>query len=676
MSVLHLARAALSMPPRVAAAKAMRFAGKLLKERLIGRLMRRQCTYPGAHQVGGALARRLAPLPPEVLAPHAEGLRRMAADTLAHRFDLLGSGPVVVSHGARYAGFGPHRHGPGPRLGDDWRQRIATGHWRGNQMHALALLGMIEDPAYRPIDWQVDFKSGYRWSVRCWGPSSPYAHKPGVDIKVPWELARLQHLPRLALAYALDKDGALADEFHDQVLDFLGSNPPGWGVNWACAMDVAIRAANLVLAWDLFRAHGAAFPPAFEEELAAALLAHGRHVAHHLEWSPGHRGNHYLADIAGLAFVACALPRSDESDLWLVFCAQQLEIEIGRQFLPDGGNFEASTAYHRLSSEMALFAVALILGLPEERRAVFAEYDAGRWGLSPGVAPGPMAWPPFAPETLDRLARAVRFARDVTKPSGLAVQIGDNDSGRFFALTPGLVPLDLSHLWRADSLENRVLGLSLPDIEPAGGLPGREPEETARTATRVVVAAPDPAALDGLTPFAYPAFGLYGWRNARAFVAIRCGRLHDGLGAHAHADQLAVEIEIDGVAFARDPGTFVYTPDLAARNAYRSAQAHFVPRGPGEPARLDLGPFRLEAAEGVAVRFEDWTFLGHHAGFGERVWRRVLVGDGTVVVEDCRGGPMIDSGTMIEEHRISSPAELARLWGLDRPFSPGYGAQE
>ena len=53
---------------------------------------------------------------------------------------------------------------------------------------------------YEPIDWQVDFKSGYRWSEKTYYKFIKYGHKLGVDIKVPWELSRMQYLIQLALA--------------------------------------------------------------------------------------------------------------------------------------------------------------------------------------------------------------------------------------------------------------------------------------------------------------------------------------------------------------------------------------------------------------------------------------------------------------------------------------------
>src|SRR5579863_8995519 len=97
--------------------------------------------------------------------------------------------------------------------------------------------------SYRPLDWHVDIRSGYRWKVTTPYSSTVYGTLPGVDVKLPWELARMQHAPRPALAaatYRLSGDNTGADklriEYQDQVLDFIASNPPRFGVNWACTM--------------------------------------------------------------------------------------------------------------------------------------------------------------------------------------------------------------------------------------------------------------------------------------------------------------------------------------------------------------------------------------------------------------------------------------------------------
>src|SRR4029077_4232742 len=95
-----------------------------------------------------------------------------------------------------------------------------------------------------------------------------------------------------------------------------------------------------------------------------------RFIIGNLEWDPEFRGNHYLADLVGLLFVAAYLPSTPETDAWLAFAATELIAEAQRQIHPDGSGFEASTCYHRLSVEMMVYAVAILDGLtPFERAA-------------------------------------------------------------------------------------------------------------------------------------------------------------------------------------------------------------------------------------------------------------------------------------------------------------------
>jgi hypothetical protein len=320
---------------------------------------------------------------------------------------------------------------------------------------------------------------------------------------------------------------------------------------------------------------------------------------------------------------------------WVSYAVPELERQILIQFQPDGSNYEASTAYHRLSLEMVQKSL-----------------------LSPPSA-----------EVGERLQKAIQFAKDCTKPSGRAVQVGDNDSGRFLNFDPRSADLDFSHLWQDEShVEPRYPTVAFEE----------EPQGVAISAIRLVFKFPDPTALQDLKPFAYPDFGLFGWKNDRAFVSFRCGSIGQlGRGGHAHNDQLAVELEIDGVAWAQDPGSFTYTADMTERNRYRSVMAHFAPRdGEKEPARF-MAPFQLEdRAKGVLTAFDDMVIAGWHRGYSVPVMRVVTKSIDGLIIEDRLGGSVIGAETAVIVHKISHPNELCKLWGLDIPFSPGYGQRQ
>jgi hypothetical protein len=700
---------------------------------------RRRCTFgPWA---GDALASGSALPEPEVLAAYGEELRGLARMYAEHRFDALGSGWVQVRHGMRCRGIEGVVYLPAPPVeadpGGAWlRDRVTP----ANLAAARAAWGLV-DAGYVPIDWHLDVRSGHRWSELEWHGDVAVGRPPGADVKVPWELARMQHLPQLALVHALDGDGpareALAREFRNQVLDFVATNPPRFGVNWASPMDVGIRAANWALACRLFTAGGARFDAPFRRELVRSLLAHGRHVAAHLEWAPVHRGNHYLSNVVSLLLLGAWLPRSAETDAWLAFGVRELEAEAAYQFGGDGSGFEGSTAYHRLSAEMVAFATAVALGLDSERRAVLDAHVPRRFRGRPRTAPrggwhdvlGLAAPSPFSRAYFERLSRMGTFTAALATPDGTVPQVGDNDSGRFFKLAPPVhrlsvadavrryasldafaeLPPDADY-WDEDPLRHDALpAVTDALVSPPGSSPGADSAHAAveRAVARSLAGgacvrldgAADPSAevrvgsdgdweaageallragdgartidfpvpgggaRDGLELRAWPDFGLYLVRSRRVYLLVRCGPIGSrGLGVHDHADQLAVELRVDGEPRVRDPGTGVYTSFPGLRNRYRSVAAHFAPRvDTMEPAGLDSGLFRLAgAAAGTCAYFGPAGFVGSHDGFGTRVTRRVRLLDDRVVVED-----FLPPGAAAT---LAPPGPAAGL-----AVSPGYG---
>lgn len=468
---------ALSYPPHILAKKALsHLVGKAdniwWKRKDLKRGTHMQAPASGIERFYAHLsALNLAGLDPEVM-------EYICGMYFEHRFDLLGSSWVKNSYDSMPLGLEGYIYSMNLGI----REFDCEGMWlkdcvgtenivESQRVWRMIATGGSEPKAqssgkriYSPIDWQKDFKSGYRWSALTWYKNIEHSHKPGVDVKVPLELARFQHLPQIALAHALttksqeNKQKSLNDrlesperyvwEFRSQVLDFIATNPPRFGVNWACTMDVGIRVANWLAAYDLFCACGAVFDRAFTEVFTRSVYAHGFHIVNNLEWSSDFRSNHYLSNITGLLFVAVYLPCSPENDVWLAFAVQELINEVENQFYPDGGNFEASTSYHQLSAEMVTYATALVLGLPVDKSRALESYDCKLIKAKSALKPAPLAlYPlsvrgkfkdfstcrsPFPEWYFERLEKMAEFTMHITKPDNHIPQIGDNDSGRFF----------------------------------------------------------------------------------------------------------------------------------------------------------------------------------------------------------------------------------------------------
>lgn len=663
----RLVRLALTLPPRVVMRRALAMVKDRAGAAFFRRRDRRRPTW--ATEVPGELQPLLPPLPPGLLEPHRHWVLESAGRFRQGCFDVLGSGWVRVSHGLVAAGLAGHQYNSGHEINSDAQGRWLEGRLPGPAWAESRRLWALISPRHAAIDWHVDVKSGFRWREDCWYRDIAIGHLPGVDVKVPWELGRLHHLTILAWAEGLQPGQGWAETFRDHVLDFLATNPPRFGVNWRCTMDVAIRAANLVVAWDLMRVAGARFDASFTQVFARSLLEHGRHIMANLEKYPEGRGNHYLANVCGLAFIARALPATTEVSGWLAFAQAELETEVEYQFLGDGANFEASTCYHRLSAEMVAMAMAVLAG-------------------------GSLAFP--SKTLAGRLAAMADFTQGVTKPSGRVAQIGDNDSGRFLKLQPAYDgtleedDLDHRHLLAAiGSLIGRNEYVSAGggftlDAWVAAGLAGRRleaevvplprcwPRQEGRPegGRRIEMIPGGDGLGDGLEALAWPDFGFYLLRSPRLWLGIRCGAIgQNGRGGHAHNDQLAVELAFDGEDWISDPGTWVYTPLPGERDRYRSAAAHFVPRhGEAEPGRLDLGLFWLgDEARATCRHFGTDGFTGEHRGYGFAITRKVMVLADRVVI--------LDSGLPGGESRteIRSAAHMGSLLPGAPPFSSGYG---
>ena len=558
----------------------------------------------------------------------------------AHKFDLLGSGWRKVYYGITALGVEGNVYSSSEAIIVDRDGDWLSGKIQSVNLHYAKKVWTLIDADYEPIPWQMDFKSGYAWSAKTWYTEIAYGYLPGVDVKVPWELARMQHLPMFARAFriaeASERDVYMR-EFRNEILDFIAVNPPQFGVNWHCTMDVGIRVANWLVAYDLFKTFGASFDDDFERVLAASVYDHGRHIIRNLEYSPELRSNHYLSDIAGLLFAALHLPASDEMDVWLAFALQELVSEMAHEFYEDGSNFEGSTSYHRLSTELMLYSALFAVQMDQVRRNRVKAYKCSLHHVQPSLKPLEMQAfdldrDEIFPEWFwERLAKALRFTSDLLYEDGTIPQIGDNDSGRFLKLNPvydvlmegdavakygnlkGFPAmqdvlyydeniLNHEHLEGAyrvlcgrdmDSPVNfetaflQFLARKIPTVHLADNMLSSDDAVCVKDFVDTLPMAdldiqeyhfPKPKEqVSALRCYLYEGMGLYIFKSSHLYMTVRCGEVgQNGNGGHAHNDQLSITLRIDGKDVIVDPGTYLYTPLPERRNEFRSTTAHFT----------------------------------------------------------------------------------------------------
>jgi hypothetical protein len=509
--------------------------------------------------------------------------------------------------------------------------------------HTVDLLGSGPVKLGVEIDWHADFKSGLRWPKVFYQDVVATRADDDSDAKVPWELSRGHHLLALGRAAAVFNDEPAAIELEAQLRSWIAANPPGIGINWTNAMEVAIRAINWVWALAALENHrplAADLRPA----VATSLAAHARHIWHNLEGSPLLRSNHYLSDIVGLLVIGSVLVDDPLSERLVSYAVQSLQREAATQVLPDGVDFEASLSYHGLVLEL------LLVGR-------LAAIHAGR------------SLTPVYDQTLHRMIEASLALRH---PNGRIPQFGDCDSGRVLPSGCRRGPAQDALLWMGCAMlgsepptpgpphEEVAFNLGLPawrEAQAAGGRKGRE----------------RPAAES------FPDAGLHVLRTSHAHLAVRCGEVgQNGNGGHSHNDHLSFELSVDGVLVVADPGTYLYTSDPRARNQFRSTAAHSTvmitgeeinPIDPGELFRLAGWarplPFELD------LNAERIRLTCAHDGY-RRLERTAVVRRAFELGREAFALTVVDEVLSGSLGHVCSHLQLAPGWRVEGPADDAF----
>ena len=442
--------------------------------------------------------------------------------------------------------------------------------------------GVVEH--HGPINWHKDLRSGAVWPRDYFRDIDILDLGADSDVRIAWELSRLQWLIPAAQAHILSHDERYARFVRDILEDWISANPYGRGANWAVAMEPAMRAFTWGWFFHVFKETAAWSDPAFREHFAAALYRHGVFVDRHRE-DFGVSGNHLVADGAALAVLGILFGGAGDAGRWLAEGWEILCRESERQVMPDGVSFEASMGYHRLTLELLYWAAAHRL----------------RAGLE-------------VPERYRSKLRAmVRFCEAATRADGSVPQWGDSDDGRVLpfgdqpgndfrylsALVARLETLDKAMAVAPHSIAEAVWGLGLHNVKP-------------------VEQAPAPASA------AFTDMGIFVMAGARDHVFIDCGPVgFAGLGGHGHNDCLAIDVMLDGVPILTDSGTYAYSGDVAQRNAFRGSAFHNTPIVDDEEQNRFVAPdelWRLHDDAAPTVRrwqigAETDVFEGSHSGY-------------------------------------------------------------
>lgn len=447
--------------------------------------------------------------------------------------------------------------------GIDWRGQLPADE--ADQLRAKAkaalerrvtLLGAVDVQLGTPIDWHTDIKTGIDWAPRFYKDIDYNNLDKPSDVKLPWELSRMQWLIPAAQVYLLDRDEAYADCVRAVIEEWIDANPYAMSVNWACTMDVALRLITWTWMFHALHDSCAWADCRFRERFLSSLYLHGRFIERNLEKAEVN-GNHYTANAAGLVFAGLFFGRGKDPDRWHQLGWRILSDELPLQVTPDGVDYEASVPYHRLVAELFLFPAA--------------------YRLAAGLT--------VADDYRQRVIAMGVFTASYVRDDGTVPLLGDADDAR--ALPFGVQPINdhrylvalIAHTLGAEHLAAAYRGGPVAELlfligPQAADFTGRQ--------------------LPARASAAFPHGGNYVMVNHRDHVFVDCGAV--GLanrGGHGHNDCLSFEAVLDGVHLIADAGAYLYTASAVDRNLFRSTAYHNTPRIDGEEINRFISPDSL-----------------------------------------------------------------------------------
>jgi uncharacterized heparinase superfamily protein len=437
-----------------------------------------------------------------------------------------------------------------------------------------------------PVDWSRDYRANAIWPKQ-FARSIEYVNqdRPS-DVKVPWEISRLQWLITVGQSYVLTGDERYAAFARDILEEWIAANPLAYSVNWAVAMEAAMRIFTWTCFFHMFARSNAWSDGGFRMRFLSTLYLHGDFALRHIE-KADINGNHYTADLSGLVMAGLFFGGVGAAPRWLKIGWSGLIEELPRQVLSDGVDYEASCAYHRLVFELFLWPALY-------RKA------AGQ---------------PVPEEYARRLCDMARFTVAYSRTDGSSPLWGDADDARALPLG-GQSVNDHRYIVGLAALAFNDAALRSSFSGPCSELAWVFGPERADTLPAAAKTQP------GSAQFA--AGGVYIMRHRDSHVFIDCGPVGlAGRGGHGHNDALSFELWLDGVPLITDSGSYVYTASFDARNRYRATGAHNTPQvdrqeiNRFDPENLwmlhdDANPVCEQWRVGPAEDF----FAGRHGGYG------------------------------------------------------------
>ncbi len=336
--------------------------------------------------------------------------------------------------------------------------------------------------------------------------------RPVSDMEWVWQLNRMYFWDAMARVYWHTGDERYAEEWSDQLVDWVKKNPNDDAHKYAWrSIEAGIRGHRWTGLFQHF-----IDSPAFTTTVLTALLRSCHDHAEYLMTKYRSKSNWGLMEAEGMAFIAMTFPEFQRAEEWKREAINRLNSEIKLQVYSDGHQRELAIGYHL--GCIRWFYRTYELAELNKRESLFAEYYLG---------------------TIEKMCEV---PLKIGLPDGTNAQFGDAWAGN-----PG------QHKERFMDWAERFDRKDFLYLATEGQR-GTKPNQTA---------------------YALPQSGLYSmrssWGEEAICLVLKCGP--DG-GGHCQPDNGTFELFAGGRNLMPDGGSYIYSGDPEGRNWFRQTKVH------------------------------------------------------------------------------------------------------
>lgn len=415
----------------------------------------------------------------------------------------------------------------------------------------------------REIDFHKDIKNKLHF---------PKSFSKEIDIrfgkfgsaKYVWEINRLQFLVPLAVKFKSSENIKYLNIFQKIITSWIKENPYLAGVNWQSNLEVNLRLISFILAWQILNACelmeiNAKFKSFCKSQWIPEIYKHcvfSRKNPSRFSSA----NNHAIGEFAGL-YLATSVFRFRESKAWNEYAVRGLEREIIRQHSRSGINLEQASAYQIFTAELLLLC-----------------YSFDKLGNSNSLSG----------DFLNRLRQIIDYICAFTDKNLNHPNYGDNDDGQvWWSKTESdrvnSLLVCAAILFEDPAYKSKSMHLDTKNRIMFGDEGEKIYNDLKRTAVynkSAVYQSDGYAILRKRLP-----------EKREIFLNFKCTPLGLGkIAAHGHADALSFTLNINGVPFIIDSGTYTYHEKPELRKYFVGISAHNTIRiNTDEPARY-VGP--------------------------------------------------------------------------------------